>query len=232
MTTTAKPDLEQRVATHFANDTREHAMTVLHDDGLYRHLRFKRPGTGLGHFDLITWPWHLTVGGDRDWYTFSREEDMFTFFRAHGHQHGINPGYWAEKSVHVGGRRACKEYSRLRLDGHVDEILMEAEAYWPGIGAAWAEHLEDYDVEYEAPAREALDSFRFRADAPQQVVLLPGDTAPRAPVRVRTFQFSDTWEWDLTDWDFHFLWSAHAIRFGIAQYDKGAYLVKATEVTV
>lgn len=29
---------------HFDQATIEHEMTVLHDDGLYRHLRFAKPG--------------------------------------------------------------------------------------------------------------------------------------------------------------------------------------------
>jgi hypothetical protein len=29
----------------------------------------------------------------------------------------------------------------------------------------------------------------------------------------------DTWEWDLSDWDFHFIWCLHAIAWGIQQYD-------------
>lgn len=37
------PDDQKR----FAGDTDEHQMTVLHDDGLYRHLRFKAPTTGM-----------------------------------------------------------------------------------------------------------------------------------------------------------------------------------------
>lgn len=30
------------IAARFARDTAQHEMTVLHDDGLYRHLRFQR----------------------------------------------------------------------------------------------------------------------------------------------------------------------------------------------
>lgn len=30
----------------------------------------------------------------------------------------------------------------------------------------------------------------------------------------------DTWEWDLSDWDFHFLWCLNAIAWGIQQYDR------------
>jgi hypothetical protein len=31
---------------------------------------------------------------------------------------------------------------------------------------------------------------------------------------------SDSWEWDLRDWDFHFLWCLNAIAWGIQQYDR------------
>lgn len=61
-------------------DLETHEMHVLHDDGLYRHIRFKRPGTLMYHFDLITWPGVLAVNGDMGSYMFSRVTDMFTFF--------------------------------------------------------------------------------------------------------------------------------------------------------
>ena len=48
----------------FAKDTATHAMTILRDDGLYRHLRFKRPNTSSYYFDIITWPGYLAITGD------------------------------------------------------------------------------------------------------------------------------------------------------------------------
>ena len=91
------------IAERFARETAKHRMTVLHDDGLYRHLRFTemhlcndaewRTTNGFYWFDLITWPGSLTINGDCGTYTFSRITDMFEFFRGYG----INPQYWAEK---------------------------------------------------------------------------------------------------------------------------------------
>jgi hypothetical protein len=78
----------------FIKDTAEHEMTILHNDGLYRHLRFKKPGTRFYWFDLITWPGYLTIAGDMGTFTFERTEDMLTFFRGAG---DINPQYWSEK---------------------------------------------------------------------------------------------------------------------------------------
>lgn len=71
------------VSEQFKRDVQEHALTILRDDGLYRHLRFKRPGTMTCYFDLVTWPGHLAYVGDMGDYVFTRVEDMLTFFRGH-----------------------------------------------------------------------------------------------------------------------------------------------------
>ncbi|KFK87785.1 hypothetical protein IX27_17945 [Streptomyces sp. JS01] len=39
-------------------------MTVLHEDGLYRHLVFADPAGGFYRFDLVTWPHNLMLRGD------------------------------------------------------------------------------------------------------------------------------------------------------------------------
>src|SRR5690348_12248442 len=85
--------VEDQVAAQFADNTAEHELTILHGDGLYRHIRMQKPGTGMYHYDLVTWPGYLAISGDLDSYVFSRVRDMFTFFRGRG----INPSYWAEK---------------------------------------------------------------------------------------------------------------------------------------
>ncbi|MFD7661258.1 hypothetical protein [Streptomyces sp. NPDC059788] len=51
------------IAERFARDTARHAMTVLHADGLYRHLRFTAPEQGRFPFELITWPYNLVAQG-------------------------------------------------------------------------------------------------------------------------------------------------------------------------
>lgn len=193
------------VAEQFASETAEHEMTVLHNAPVYRHLRFKRPGTGMGYFDIITWPGHLTICGDRDAYTFARLYDMFQFFRGSD----INPGYWSEKVIHAGRQRSCKRYSEDLFKQLVTEHLDEAEEEHPGVTAAWRDHVGDWDeCYYETPAREALDTFVFPADRVD-------------PLYGRVPFFSDTWEWDLTDWDWHFLWSCYAIQWGIRWHDTG-----------
>lgn len=196
--------MRQDIAERFARDTANHRMTVLHDDGLYRHLRFKAPDTGFYWFDLVTWPGNLSVTGDfGDGHTFSRTPDMFEFFRGSS-RYGINPMYWAEK-VQT-GRCGLRTYEEDRFRELVVEHFVETVRYGDaprGLGkAVRGEILNDPDVYYEGGARAALEAFEFKG-----------------------FRFTDTYEWDLTEYDWSYLWCCHAIVWGIEQYDKARMVV-------
>lgn len=58
MATVKAKDRETEARERFDVDVAEHKMTVLRDEGLYRHLRFQKPGTSCYYFDLVTWPGH------------------------------------------------------------------------------------------------------------------------------------------------------------------------------
>jgi hypothetical protein len=177
-------------AERFGKDVAAHEMTAMHDDGLYRHLRFKAPATGFYWFDLITWPGNLVVNGDMGTFTFSRVDDMFTFFRGDR----INPGYWAEK-VRAGS--GIKIYSEDLFKQLVAERIEDYAEEHPGLaGAVKTEILNSDEIYYEDGARSLLAAFEHDG-----------------------FTFADTWEWGLTDWSYHFLWCCHAIVWGISQYD-------------
>jgi hypothetical protein len=65
---------EQSVVTH--------KMIVHRNEGLYRHLEFRREdGSGSDWFEVVTWPFGMVVRGWPGTYVFSRVEDMFAFFR-------------------------------------------------------------------------------------------------------------------------------------------------------
>ena len=156
MTTTA--DALAEAAERFPRDTADHQLTVLHDDGLYRHLRFQAPGTSLYWFDLVTWPGHLSFTGEVDGYTFAAGA----------------------------------------TSDHENEF--------PGLADAVQGELlgddSDVDLSIENTASEALEAFRFRSDGTG-----------------KEFRFAHTWDWDLGDYDWTFLWACHAIVWGISQYD-------------
>jgi hypothetical protein len=210
-------------AARFAADTGHHQMTVLHDDGLYRHLQFVRvaPNATTGKperssfywFELVTWPGSLVINGDMGSYTFSRTEDMFGFFRTG--RGGINPSYWSEK---VPAATRTKEYSPELFAQLVAEHIEDAAREFPGLAAdVKAEILDAADSSHEDGAHQLLADYRYYAD--------PGD---RYSGGDPDFEFCDTWEWDLRDWSYQFLWCCHAIVWGIGQYDQQPALAVET----
>ena len=205
--------MPDHIATRFARETADHRMTVLHDDGLYRHLRFQehvwRPPLidpvprSFYWFDLITVPGSLIFRGDGESFVFARVEDMFKFFR--GPAGRINPGYWSEKLTSA---REVRKYDRDIFEQRVKEAFVDAvrDREAPaGLGRAVREQILDPDGLFtdgagtEESAHQILRDFEFKG-----------------------FCFSDTWEWDFRDYDWWFLWSLHAIVWGIAQYDAAA----------
>lgn len=198
----------QDIAERFQRETANHEMTIRHDDGLYRHLRFRHPKRGTGWFDLITVPHALIFRGDGESFVFDRMDDMFEFFRSGIWQDGslhVNPDYWAEKLT--SNEDAVWTYSQDRFNEHVAEGLREAEADYPGVTQAWNDKVNgffaEYNTEYEETARDALDDFRY-----------PPEGEDGEP-----FRFTDTSDWELRDYDWWFLWALHGIVWGIAQYD-------------
>jgi hypothetical protein len=182
----------------FVSDTDKHVMTVLHDDGLYRHLRFKAPDTGFYWFDLVTWPGHLSITGDMGALTFARLADMFAFFRQGA---DINPGYWGEKVV-AGEVRAYSEdaFREWVADNVTRGKESKPDLEWKRI---------DYYVELEV-----LDESCYRDGAVAAVS--EWNDGGNADMLGFAFNTDDA---DFTDFTNRFLWCCHAIRWGIEQYD-------------
>lgn len=162
------------IAGRFQRDTATHRMTVLHDDGLYRHLRFRshhlcndaeyRPTSSFYWFDLITWPGSLAINGDCGSFVFSRITDMFEFFRS---RYGINPQYWAEK-LRAPEPAGATEYSEDRFRQLVVEYVTEAIRYRcapRGIGRAIRDEIfgdfAKWDIQCEDGARLTLRDFEY-----------------------------------------------------------------------
>lgn len=205
---------EQEVIERFAADVKDHRMTVLRDDGLYRHVRFirwappreggdPRP-TSFYWFDLITWPGCLAISGDMGGFMFARIDDMFDFFRGQR----INPQYWAEK-IRAGG--PSREFSEDRFKQVVIEEFTDAVKAGDaprGLGKALrTEILGDPEIHYEDGARRALAEFEYYRNEKDRY-------SPKRP----DFRFVPDWEWDFSDWSYRYLWCCHAIQWGIRQY--------------
>ncbi|MFA7254335.1 MAG: hypothetical protein WC107_07370 [Patescibacteria group bacterium] len=81
----------------FLEQVKDHTLTVIKEDGLYRHVRVGRPDTICESWEIHTWPGYLAMAGDMGCWVFQRTLDMFCFFRPHGAELETNPRYWAEK---------------------------------------------------------------------------------------------------------------------------------------
>lgn len=198
MSTITPLEREAQVRERFDADTAEHQMTVRKDDGLYRHLRFQKPGSWIYGFDLVTWPGYLAIVGDAGDYLFSRIPDMFEFFHSPS---GINPDYWAQK-LQGPGTDTARQFSR---DSFRQQVL-----WW-------------FDSVSEDLRQGEADALRIALD--DQVLDDPcGELdETEAHRRLRDFEFlghqmSDSWEWNIREFDSRFLWCCWAITWGIDQY--------------
>jgi hypothetical protein len=186
----------------FLRDVAEHQVQILRDDGVYRHIRFKRPSTSDMHFDMITWPWCLCYTGDMGTYVFRRLEDMFQFFRAgrcqfqKGHELRINPGYWAEKVEGADCHDGIKEYRAEKFRARITEWIDDMGAS-PELREAVEDEILSCADEGEHEARRAVRLFEHNGED----------------------VFQDFQEIDLTEYTHRFMWCCYALAWGIQKYD-------------
>lgn len=111
--------------TTFRSNVAAHQLHILVDNGVYRHIQFRRPTTITGQFDLVTWPGYLCFAGDMGNYVFQRTCDMFEFFRGRPDATilTINPRYWAEKICAPDQRYGVTEYDPDKVRQWVLEFL-------------------------------------------------------------------------------------------------------------
>jgi hypothetical protein len=195
-------------AARFARETRGHEMTVEHEDGLYRHLKFTTEGRGsIGSFQLITWPYNLVVKtGWTFHFDIDATPDMFDLFRNTAFSGEINPSYWQEKVR--AGRDEIEGFNpdlfEQQVKQHVVEAIRNGDAP-RGIGAEVTRDIFEWgDISHEAGARKELEDFRYEG-----------------------WTFGETWEWKFCDYTPGFLHSCHAIRHGIDIYDAARQAVAA-----
>ncbi|MFB6977754.1 hypothetical protein [Streptomyces scopuliridis] len=196
------------IAARFARDTAAHQMTVLHEDGLYRHLRFASPERGsFGAFELITWPYNLVAKtGWTFHFDIDATPDMLDLFRNTASSGEINPSYWQEKVR--AGRDEIEGFSpdifERKIKQYVKDAIRDGSAP-RGIGREVTQEIFEWgDTAHEAGARAELDAFSYEG-----------------------WTFGETREWDFSEYTPGFLHSCRAIRHGIDIYDAARKQVAA-----
>lgn len=186
------------VAARFESDTAEHELSVVRDEGFYRHLSYGKPRSQTMRVDVVTWPGYLAYVGDMGSFVFSRAEDMFTFFRGER----INPAYWAEK-VQAADRDQVREWSPELFADRAREDLSgliadDEEGRYAGIATDFEEEvLCGIDDMSKEMAYRAIMEFEHGGCRP----------------------FQDWWEVDTDVFTYRFLWCCLALVRIIALYD-------------
>lgn len=186
----------------FLSDVRTHQMAVEHDDGVYRSVRFARPGTSAYHFVLTSWPGHIAMSGDMGSLVLSRVRDMFAW--CDGSTMRVDMHYWHEKAVATSARSDPLEYDERLFEQAVrDDFRLHGFRSFRSARAVWNDVKDDLleclpEHQHEAVARAM--SFRAETD--------DGDV----------FEMPDFWETRLRSFSFGFIWQCYAIRWGARRY--------------
>jgi hypothetical protein len=193
----------------FKKATAEHKMTVVRDDGVYRHLVFQKPGTNVYRYNITTFPGHLVITGDMGTFVFNRLEDMFEFFRAKPADHErskglyVNFSYWAEKCDAADRRTGgLMEFSPAKFAAavkeHFDNATEQGYIEQKNKDAIWAEIVRDV---LSCDGDEA-DAFRAAND-----------------FESHGFYFQDFHEARVEEYTHHFQWCCYAIAHAGRTYD-------------
>lgn len=202
----------------FLADVANHIMTILRDEELYRHLRFRKPGCGDKGFDLVTWPGHLCYTGDMGTYVFSRLPDMFQFFRTdreyasrRGRELAVNFSYWAEKVL--ADDRHCKveAFNEERFNRAILERLVS----WMRESRGDTTKTQRREL-WEAVVDQVLTL--SDDDNGTRRLAAAHDFSHRLDKHV-TFYFEDLFDSRFTEYTSHFCWCCYALAWGIQQYD-------------
>lgn len=189
------------VKKSFIANTEDHQLTVLHNQGLYKHIRFKNPNRSAYWFDITTWPNYLCISGDMGCYTFSRIEDMFDFFR--NSELKISPHYWDEKiQAGAGYMRGgiTEEWSQQLFNKNIREFVNC--------------HIGELTL---SQAKEVWEQVR------EEILCCNDEWESVTAVRDfhnKYFDFNDFFDRRCKEYTFHYLWCCYAILYAIQKYDE------------
>lgn len=192
----------------FLEDVANHKLTVVNDNGLYRHLVLSK-GSFDQRFEITTWPNYLCISGDMGCYVFSRVEDMFTFFRNNQEDWGINTGYWHEKVEAECGRDGVTKFDIQQVFDRLDQYL------------SWFIEGKDTTDEEDAKAIEAateqVNEFKECCEHSEYDAMnryINWDSAEAGGM-----DLDDFWDGGFTKYTTRYLWCCYAIVWAIRQYD-------------
>ena len=186
----------------FLNDVKNHEMTIIKEEGVFRHIRFKQPDSCNRYFDLITFPGLLLYTGDMGTYVFSRINDMFRFFRDEKNELSPNFDYWAEKCIarDNSGRRSIRDFD---IDVFKECVISDTLEYLEKSSVEELTEDEMDEIEHLLDCDNEIDAITEMRDHHSYIIPL-----------------ADFWENDFTSLSYGYMWCCYAIQWGIMRYDK------------
>lgn len=210
------PDIAQR----FFSETKNHKLTIKHDDGVYRHLRMMDPKDSAYWYDVITTPGYLHFNGDGESFVFARLTDMFQFFRSGIHKDGsihVNVDYWSEKLKSSRGKEKVYDEDRFEKEvrQRVDEAIEEG-TFTEEEVKEFRQEIQDWIFDDWGTAEEGA-AFKIVADF--EFKYGPKD---KWGSPTKTWQFYEPHEWfgATKDYDWWLVWALYAIPYAIQAYDR------------
>lgn len=196
----------------FLKDIRNHVMKVIKDDGIHRHLLFKKPNGSEYWFEIVTWPGRLCIAGDMGDHVFARLSDMFEFFRTDRTEQEplrINLGYWSEKLQATAKDGGFRKFSKEKFEANVRRRVEE-----------YFDEEESAEVK-EAVLQEIEDDVLPEADEGAHAAYTAAMGYSHEGSR---FSMHDFYESNCDEYTYHFEWCCYAIAWGIRQYDEAKNL--------
>lgn len=190
----------------FDKSVSEHEMTVLHNAGIYRHLRFKKPNSNNQYFDITTFPNHLVISGDMGdftWRTWCKDADIFNGFSPNRLLAGKN-----------------KEFSSEALRGEINDVV---ESCCEDI----ADHFEDYEGddyenvnEFEQAFREEVSDYFDSCELDEYRCVSAIEDFSSCIIPDCNL-FEDFWsDFNADVPTYHYQWSVMAVYYAIEQYKR------------
>ena len=184
-----------KLTQDFLETVKDHKMTVLLENGVYRHLRFRNPATINRYFEIVTFPGRLVIVGDMGSYVFERLNDMFEFFRGDT----VNLCYWGEKVQAVCKHSLVSAYKPEIAEKRILEVV------------------DEYYAEEDDP--EALTEKKRILEEVEDLHFEDRSLFMAGVQDIDAVCLQDFWENDLEEYSYQYTWCCQAIVWAIQQLD-------------
>lgn len=201
-----QPTLEK-----FLNDVKNNELTIRQNNGVYRHLEFKKPDNSNPYFNITTFPNHLVITAYINGLSYalvlSKRYDMFDYFRDYFRDGNLKvfPELWSEKIKSTSNEAkiaSCSEFNIDKVKKLAKDDLREylknqkvSKADRDALNEKFESEILNAEDEYEIVA--AIRNFYFN-----------------------DFEFVDFWGRGYRKYRYEYIWLCYAIVWGIKKFDE------------